>query len=78
MSRRSRTRYTGFDIYDSYNCGKACERFKRGADWVTIGGTSLATPLVSALYALAGGATASAIRRSPYTGTSASARRCTT
>jgi PKD repeat protein len=46
---------TGFDIYDSYNCGQECEDFKRGGDWLTIGGTSLSTPLVSALYALAGG-----------------------
>jgi PKD repeat protein len=46
---------TGFDIYDSYNCGEECEDFKRGGDWLTIGGTSLSTPLVSALYALAGG-----------------------
>jgi PKD domain/Subtilase family len=46
---------TGFDIYDSYNCGEDCERFKRGEDWLTIGGTSLSTPLISALYALAGG-----------------------
>ncbi len=47
--------YTGFDIYDSYNCGEACESFKRGSDWLTIGGTSLSTPLISSLYALAGG-----------------------
>ena len=46
---------TGFDIYDSNNCGKACESFKRGEDWLTIGGTSLATPFISSLYALAGG-----------------------
>jgi hypothetical protein len=46
---------TGFDIYDSYNCGLACEEFKRGRSWLTIGGTSLATPLISALYGLAGG-----------------------
>ncbi len=47
--------YTGFDIYDSYECGEACTKFKRGRDWVTIGGTSLSTPLISSLYALAGG-----------------------
>lgn len=47
--------YTGFEIYDSYDCGKACERFGAGEGWLTIGGTSLATPLVSGLYALAGG-----------------------
>ena len=47
----------GMDIFDSYNCGAECERFKKpGTDWSKIGGTSLATPLVSAMYALAGGA----------------------
>jgi PKD repeat protein len=46
---------TGFDIYDSYNCGEECEYFKQGKDWLTIGGTSVATPLISSLYALAGG-----------------------
>ncbi len=47
--------YTGFDIYDSYNCGKTCEKGGLGKGWITIGGTSLASPFVSALYALAGG-----------------------
>ena len=47
--------HTGFDIYDSYNCGEECEYFKGGKDWLTIGGTSVSTPLISALYALAGG-----------------------
>jgi PKD repeat protein len=47
--------YTGFDIYDSYDCGSECEAFKRGRNWLTIGGTSLATPLIGSLYALAGG-----------------------
>lgn len=46
---------TGFDIFDSYNCGEACEAFKGGKSWLTIGGTSLSTPLISSLYALAGG-----------------------
>ena len=46
---------TGFDIFDTYNCGLECEHFKQGANWVTIGGTSLSTPLISALYGLAGG-----------------------
>jgi PKD repeat protein len=46
---------TGFDIYDTYNCGESCEEFKRGEDWVTVGGTSLSTPIISSLYALAGG-----------------------
>jgi PKD domain/Subtilase family len=46
---------TGFDIFDSYNCGARCEEFRRGASWLTIGGTSLATPLISGMYGLAGG-----------------------
>lgn len=46
---------TGFDIYDSYDCGPECEEFRDGANWLTIGGTSLSTPLISGLYALAGG-----------------------
>ena len=35
----------GFDVYDSYGSG----------GWATFGGTSLASPVVAALYALAGG-----------------------
>jgi hypothetical protein len=38
--------YTGFDVYDSYGSG----------GWATTGGTSLASPIVAALWALAGGA----------------------
>jgi hypothetical protein len=42
--------YTGFDVYDSY----AFEpKFTTG--WLTIGGTSLSSPLIAGLYALAGG-----------------------
>ncbi|HUA73333.1 MAG TPA: PKD domain-containing protein [Solirubrobacteraceae bacterium] len=44
---------TGLDVYDTYNCGTSCEKFDKG--WVTVGGTSLSSPLVSSLYALAGG-----------------------
>jgi subtilase family serine protease len=42
--------YTGFDIYDSY-------AYKPGAatGWLTVGGTSLSSPLIAALYGLAGG-----------------------
>ncbi len=47
--------YTGFDVYDSYNCGKTCEKGGIGKGWVTIGGTSLSSPLISSLYGLAGG-----------------------
>jgi PKD domain len=43
---------TGFDIYDTDNCGPACA-FAKG--WVTIGGTSLSAPFISSMYALAGG-----------------------
>jgi subtilase family serine protease len=42
---------TGLDIYDTYNCGSACS-----TGWYTIGGTSLAAPIISAMYGLAGGA----------------------
>jgi hypothetical protein len=47
---------TGFDIFDTYNCGSVCEQFRNGKSWLTIGGTSLSTPLISAMYGLAGGA----------------------
>jgi len=44
---------TGFAIYDSYDCGSRCEQ---SLGWSKIGGTSLSTPLISSMYALAGGA----------------------
>ena len=47
--------YTGFDIYDSYNCGKNCEENGGGRGWETWGGTSLSAPIISAIYGLAGG-----------------------
>jgi hypothetical protein len=50
--------FTGFDIYDTYECGFACSALKGASAWSTIGGTSLSTPLIGALYALAGGADA--------------------
>ncbi len=37
--------YTGFDVYDTYG----------GSGWVTVGGTSLSSPVVAAMWALAGG-----------------------
>ena len=43
--------YTGFDIYDSYVYEAS---FKPG--WLTVGGTSLSSPLITGMYALAGGA----------------------
>lgn len=42
--------YTGFDVYDSYLYEPG---FTPG--WLTLGGTSLSAPLISALYGLAGG-----------------------
>jgi hypothetical protein len=42
--------YTGFDIYSSYKFEALAE-----TGWITIGGTSLSAPLISALYGLAGG-----------------------
>ncbi|HEY4916291.1 MAG TPA: PKD domain-containing protein [Solirubrobacteraceae bacterium] len=55
---------TGFDIYDSFNyCeeGTTCheevqEEIERYGGWETFGGTSVGTPLIASLYALAGGA----------------------
>jgi PKD domain len=38
--------FTGFDIYNTSDLGTG---------WVTIGGTSLTSPLIAAMYALAGG-----------------------
>jgi subtilase family serine protease len=45
---------TGFDIYDSFDCGQSACGGPPG--WITVGGTSLASPIISAVYALAGGA----------------------
>jgi hypothetical protein len=45
---------TGFDIYDSYACGSA--QCPAGPTWMTLGGTSLSSPLLAAAYALSGGA----------------------
>jgi hypothetical protein len=39
---------TGFDVYDSYIAGG-------GGGWETIGGTSLSSPVIAAVYGLAGG-----------------------
>ena len=44
---------TGFDIYDSYVCAVSCPT---SPQWLTVGGTSLASPLVAAAFGLAGGA----------------------
>jgi hypothetical protein len=45
---------TGFDIYDSFNCGSPCGGGAPG--WLTVGGTSLSAPIIAGVYALAGGA----------------------
>ena len=47
--------YTGFDIYDSYKCGRSCKEHGGGEGWETWGGTSLSSPIVAAIYGLAGG-----------------------
>jgi subtilase family serine protease len=44
--------FTGFDVYDTYRCATGCAT----SAWETIGGTSLAAPLIAAMWALAGGA----------------------
>ncbi len=46
----------GFSVDDTYDCGPECEEFTGGREWSVIGGTSLSTPLIAGLYALAGGA----------------------
>ena len=46
----------GFAVNDTYDCGLECEEFTGGKEWSVIGGTSLSTPLIAGLYALAGGA----------------------
>jgi len=43
---------TGVDIFDSFKCGADCP----SPGWLTVGGTSLSSPTIAALYALAGGA----------------------
>jgi hypothetical protein len=48
--------YTGFDIYSSYKYASSAT-----TGWVTVGGTSLSSPLIAALYGLAGGS-----RGAPY------------
>jgi subtilase family serine protease len=43
---------TGMDVYDSWTCASCVP----APGWYTIGGTSLASPIVASVYALAGGA----------------------
>jgi hypothetical protein len=42
--------FTGFDVYDSY-----VYELEFTPGWMTVGGTSLSSPLITALYGLAGG-----------------------
>jgi hypothetical protein len=42
---------TGFDVYDTFNCGSPCGT----PGWQTAGGTSLSSPLIAGMFALAGG-----------------------
>jgi hypothetical protein len=46
---------SGFSVYDSYDCGARCEQEIGKEGWAVIGGTSLSSPLIATLYALAGG-----------------------
>jgi hypothetical protein len=49
--------YTGIAVYDSLGeCSIPGGKTARESDWCTIGGTSLASPLIAATFALAGGA----------------------
>jgi len=45
---------TGYGVYDSYDCGHGCDLAP--GFWGTIGGTSLSSPVIAAMWALAGGA----------------------
>jgi hypothetical protein len=45
---------TGLDVHDTYYCGRACGPQPMPA-WQAIGGTSLSSPLIAAMWALAGG-----------------------
>jgi len=48
----------GIAIYDTFNCGKECEEQGFGQPkrpWRAVGGTSLSSPIVASMFALAGG-----------------------
>jgi hypothetical protein len=48
---------TGLDVHDTYYCGRACgSSAATMPDWLTVGGTSLSSPLIAGMWALAGGA----------------------
>ncbi|HEX5225831.1 MAG TPA: PKD domain-containing protein [Solirubrobacteraceae bacterium] len=49
---------TGFDVFDDFNfcgCEEVAEEISEYGGWETFGGTSLSSPMVAAMYALAGG-----------------------
>jgi hypothetical protein len=46
---------SGIDTYSSYDCGTDCEVNGVVPGWETVGGTSLSSPLIAAMWALAGG-----------------------
>ena len=49
---------TGFDVYDDFNycgCKEVAKIIEAHKGWETFGGTSLSSPIVAAMYALAGG-----------------------
>lgn len=72
--------YTGVATYDTYNsCGQSsmCDilislGLVHGADgWIQVGGTSVASPIVASVYALAGNAASTVYGSYPYSHTSA-------
>jgi subtilase family serine protease len=50
---------TGASVYDSYG-------YQSQSGWFTVGGTSLAAPIIAAVYALAGNASSTAFGSYPY------------
>jgi subtilase family serine protease len=47
--------HTGLDVHDTFYCGPSCGPSPMPA-WQSLGGTSLSSPLIAAMWALAGGA----------------------
>ena len=49
---------SGLSVFDNYNCGEACEKAHFGIpghEWIAVGGTSLSSPILAAMFGLAGG-----------------------
>ena len=55
---------TGVSVYDSYS-------YQGRSGWLVFGGTSVASPLIAAVHALAGNAASVAFGSCPYSHTSA-------